>query len=286
MEDQDTELRDIKREIVESRGLIIKTNNLTSALSADLKGVSKRQLTFERRIFWNSAVANLLFVVVVLGSVKLAWDARTRFISSDLDRAQGELKARDKEIAALTSWRTGKEEAESRAAAFYELLRAEHRQEALEQYAEVRKLPLSRAEKAFFSDAVDKLKSELSIKSYQSGLEHLRMSRWHEAASAFEDSIAKQPTSAHAPAARYNLALSYRRLGRQREAIPMLTQISEASSDREIMDDAGLLLAECYIDLQAYNDARTALRTFIRRFPDSPMINDARMTLAKIALKN
>ena len=37
------ELRDIKREIIESRGLIIKTNNLTNALAADLKSIGKRQ---------------------------------------------------------------------------------------------------------------------------------------------------------------------------------------------------------------------------------------------------
>ena len=45
----DDELREIKREIVESRGLIIKTNNLTNALAADLKSISKRQLGFEWR---------------------------------------------------------------------------------------------------------------------------------------------------------------------------------------------------------------------------------------------
>ena len=63
------ELREIKREIVESRGLIIKTNNLTNALSADLKGISRRQISFERRAFWNSAGANLLFVVVVIATL-------------------------------------------------------------------------------------------------------------------------------------------------------------------------------------------------------------------------
>jgi hypothetical protein len=38
----DEELRELKREIIETRGLIIKTNNLTNALSADLKSIAKR----------------------------------------------------------------------------------------------------------------------------------------------------------------------------------------------------------------------------------------------------
>ena len=43
----DEELREIKREIIESRGLVIKTNNLTNALSADIKSIAKR---FEREV--------------------------------------------------------------------------------------------------------------------------------------------------------------------------------------------------------------------------------------------
>jgi TolA-binding protein len=75
-------------------------------------------------------------------------------------------------------------------------------------------------------------------------------------------------------------------LSRQRDAIPILMQLSEASPDREIVDDATFLLCECLIDIQAWNDAKTTLRAFIRRFPDSSFINDARMALADISLKH
>ncbi|MEP7125564.1 MAG: tetratricopeptide repeat protein, partial [Byssovorax sp.] len=71
-----------------------------------------------------------------------------------------------------------------------------------------------------------------------------------------------------------------------RDAIPMLVQLSEASADKEILDDATFLLAECLIDIQAWNDAKTTLRSFIRRFPDSSFLNDARMALADISLKH
>ena len=66
---------------------------------------------------------------------------------------------------------------------------------------------------------------------------------------------------------------------------PILVQLSESSPDREVLDDAAFLLAECFVDIQAYNDAKTTLRSFIRRFPDSPLLNDARMALADVSLK-
>jgi TolA-binding protein len=286
MQDFDDELREIKREIVESRGLIIKTNNLTNALAADLKSISKRQMSYERRAFWNSASANLLFVIVVIGVVKLAWDARVDSVQAETKGARDKIAKFEADLKDLQQRNDDRTRAESAAAAYYELIRAERRQEVIEGFDALRKEPISRAELAFFTDAVEKARSELSIKSYQTGLDHMRTGRWHEAAVAFEDAIRQKETAAHTPAARLNLARAYRKLNRQRDAIPILMTLSEASPDREVMDDATFLLAECLIDIQAWNDAKTTLRSFIRRFPDSPFINDARLALADISIKH
>src|SRR6202050_5251199 len=83
MHDFDEELREINREISESRGLVIKTNNLTNALSADLKSIAKRQQGYERRLTFNSATAYVVFVLVSFTALKFAWDARIDFITSE-----------------------------------------------------------------------------------------------------------------------------------------------------------------------------------------------------------
>lgn len=286
MDDIDDELREIKREIVESRGLVIKTNNLTNALAADLKSIAKRQVGFERRAFWNSAAANVLFVVVVIGVVKLAWDARIDAVQAETKGARERVAKLEKEIEELRRRADERVKAESAAAAYYELIRAERRQEIIDGFDAIRKEPLSRAEIAFFTDAVDRARGELSIRAYQLGLDHVRTGRWHEAALALEESLRLKDTAAHAPAARLALARAYRKLSRQRDAIPILVQLSEASPDKELLDDATLLLAECLVDIQAYNDAKSTLRSFIRRFPDSRLLNDARMALADLSIKH
>lgn len=286
MDDWNDELREIKREIVESRGLIIKTNNLTSGLSADLKSMAKRQASFERRAFLNSAAAYFISVVVVIGVIKLAWDARIDAVQAETKGAREKLAKLENDIKEMQRDRDDRARAESAAAAFYELIRAQRRQDVIDGYEAVRKEPLSRAELAFFSDAVDNSRAELSVKSYQIGLDHVRTGRWHEAATALEESLRFKENAGHSPAARLHLAKAYKKLGRQRDAIPMLMNLSEASPDKEIMDDATFLLAECYIDIQAWNDAKNTLRSFIRRFPDSSFINDARMALADISVKH
>jgi TolA-binding protein len=286
MHDVDDELREIKREIVESRGLVIKTNNLTNALAADLKSISKRQQAFERRAFRNSAAAYGLFVVVVLGLVKIAWDARTESISAKDRGAIEKAERLQKEIDEIRANAAQRVSAEAAAASFYELVRAGRRREIVDQYESIRRLPLSRAELAFFGDAVEAAREGLSVELYHQGLDHLRGGRNQEAAQALEESIAMSEKAAHAPSAKLELARAHRKLGRHRLAIPILVPLSESSPNREILDDATMLLAECLVDVQAWNDAKSTLRSFLRRFPDSPYANDARMLLADINLKH
>src|SRR6202044_1396989 len=90
MHEVDDELRDIKREIIESRGLVIKTNNLTNALSADIKSIAKRQQSYERRISWNSATAYVVFVVVAFATLKFAWDARVDYVTAETQQKTAE----------------------------------------------------------------------------------------------------------------------------------------------------------------------------------------------------
>ncbi|MFO0554942.1 MAG: tetratricopeptide repeat protein [Polyangiaceae bacterium] len=285
MDDIDEELREIKREIVESRGLVIKTNNLTSALAADLRAITKRQSSFERTAFFNSAFAFLIFVVVVIGAVSIAWNARVDSMTRQTEESKDRVKRAEGESEQLKREAADKAAAESAAAAFYELIRAGRRREVIEGFPKLRELPLTRAEQTMFADAVEKAKADLSAESYQAGLDHARSGRWHEATKAFEESIALSDLGTHTPSAKLELARALRKLDRQREAIAILAPLSESSPNPDVLDDATLLLALCLVDIQAYNDAKATLRSFIRRFPDSALINDAKMALADLNLR-
>jgi TolA-binding protein len=217
--------------------------------------------------------------------VYVAWNARvdsmTREAKESRDRAEGG----QQEIESLKKQLSDRASTESAAAAFYELVRVGRRREVIDGFKKLRDQPLSRAELMFFTDAVDKARSDLSVESYQAGLDHARGGRWNESTKAFEESLALSTTGSHTPSAQLELARAYRKLNRQREAIPILTQLSESSPNPEVLDDAMFLLAESLVDVQAYNDAKATLRSFIRRFPNSAFLNDAKMALADLSLK-
>lgn len=280
----DEELREIKREIIESRGLVIKTNNLTNALSADIKSIAKRQQGYERRITWNSAVAYIVFVVVVFAALKLAMDARIDQLKADAE-AHGADNARlRKELRDLQEKDRERAAAEARAAQFYDLIRQGKRADLVDQWEQIKNQPLSKAEQAVFTDAVERARNELAAQLYQQGMDKVRVQRWQEAATAFEQSMKYKDDAAIGPAVRLGLAEAYRHLNKQKDAIPILTQLAENTVDKEVHDDALSMLAWCQMDIQAWNDAKNTWRTLIRRFPDSRFTPEAKLQLAQLQL--
>lgn len=284
MDEFGSELEEIKREIVESRSLTIKTNNLVNALAADVKSIAKRFQGYERRLTWNSATAYGVFVAIVLFAGKVILDARVDAIRAQTKDTRDLSEKLEKEVKILQSHEEARTRGERRAADYYALIAAGRRREVIEQYEEVAKLDLSKTERAVFDAALERARNELSLISYQTGLDQVRTARWHEAEQAFRESLNYKSDAAHSAEARYQLAVALRALGRQREAIPMLIELSEASPDKEVVDDATFLLAQCQLDIEAWNDAKTTLRTFIRRFPSSAHLNDARAKLAEVQL--
>jgi TolA-binding protein len=284
MDEFGSELEEIKQEIVESRALTIKTNNLVNALAADVKSIAKRFQGYEGRLTWNSAAAYAVFVAVVLFAGKVILDARVEAIRAQTKDTHDLAEKLEKDLKIHEAREEARTRGERRAAEYYGLIVASKRREVIDQYEEVSHLELSKTERAVFDAALERAKNELSLIAYQTGLDHVRTARWHEAEQAFRDSLQYKNDAAHSPEARYQLSVTLRALGRQREAIPMLIELSEASPDKEVVDDATFLLAQCQLDIEAWNDAKTTMRTFIRRFPGSAHLNDVRAKLAEVQL--
>jgi len=283
MHDSDEELREIKREIIESRGLVIKTNNLTNALSADIKSIAKRQQSYERRLAWNSATAYVVSIVVLLGVFKYGFDARLDAGEATAKHLREENVRVKQEVDQLRLRQTEREATELEAAKFYDLVRQGKRLELIKGWEAMRGKPLSRAEALFFSDAIEKAKGEQSALLYVQGLDAVRLQRWQEAATAFEESLRDDEAGPTATRARLELGLSYRKLRKQKDAIVLLEQVAESSVDREAQDDALELLALCQTELEAYNDAKDTWRTLLRKFPDSHYALEAKLALQSLA---
>jgi TolA-binding protein len=284
LDDFGGELEEIRREIVENRSLSIKTNNLVNALAADVNSIAKRQQNYERSLRWNSAAAYVVTAVVLMLVGKIVVDARVETVRASTNEQSERLTQLEKEAADLRTRSDDLQKDQKRAFDFYQLVQQKKYAEVLKAYDDLADAKLTKTEESVFKTARDVASNELSIERYEEGLDHIRTQRWHEAEQALSAALRYKPDAAHAPNARLQLARALQALGRQREAIPSLIKLFESSPDKEVMDDAAVLLADCQVDIQAYNDAKATLRAFIRRFPTSPFSQDARMKLADLQL--
>jgi TolA-binding protein len=282
MHEVDDELQEIKREIIESRGLVIKTNNLTNALSADIKSIAKRQQSYETRLRWNSATAYVVFVVVVFAALKFAVDARVDAIEAKYTHMGQENARLVEQGKATEAEKEDRLAAEQEAAKFYDLVRQGKRMEVVKGWETLKTRPLTKAEQQFLADEVDRARSELAAHYYQLGLESMKLERWQEAATQLEESLKYNDDSPVTPAVKLALATAYRDLKRQRDAVPILTQLSEQTLDKEVQDDALYLLAKCQTDLEAWNDAKNSWRTLLRKFPDSHWAQEGKLRLSEL----
>jgi TolA-binding protein len=285
MRDADDEIREIKTEIIESRGLIIKTNNLTNSLAADIKSIAKRQAGYERRFNWNSAVAYVLFATLSFVGLKLWSDVRINEIDSEKTDLAREVKELRHDLAEETRRVEQRDQAEAKAAAFYNLIKSKDYVKVVEGYDDIKKESLSKAEAEFFRDTEDRYRLELSVQAYQSGLNLMNAGRYAEAAESLRESLRYKEEASHMPAVKLNLAKALRSLGRPAEAQVLAKAVVDQNIDKDMQDDAAWLVAQCAEDLGQIDDARNELRALIRKWPRSSLVPDAFKKISELNLR-
>ena len=282
MREVDEEIREIKKEIIESRGLVIKTNNIANTLGADIKTIAKRQAAHERRAWWNSVASYALLAVACLFGFRLLLDASVRELELQKESAQQEAKRLKTALEQEVQRAEKRVQAETKAMQFLELVQGQRRAEAVERFRELQKEQLSPAEHVLFQDIVARFDAELSAEAYQAGLELLRAGRTSDAAERFEAALRMDDSASHAAKARYQLAETQRQLGKYAQAKLEVERVLEQNIDKDIHPAATLLLARILDELGDTDGAKTQLRKLLSKWPHTSSLLEARQLLGSL----
>ena len=79
------ELGRVRDESVGTRHVAIKTENMVKSLTVEIKQISQRQTTLERRSLFNSAVAYVIFVLLIFTGLYLNFNAKEAAFNSKLE---------------------------------------------------------------------------------------------------------------------------------------------------------------------------------------------------------
>jgi len=282
MRDVDDEVRQIKKEIVESRALIIKTNNLVNALAADIKSIARRQAGYERRLNWNSGVAIAVIGVLSFAGLKLYFDAQIGGVRSEMIDAETTVEELQGDLGEEVRRASDRAAAAAKAARYYDLIRARKRLEVVQEYPALAKEALSPAEAAAFRDFEQQFRQDLSVEAYQKGLALAEVRKHAEAIKRFEEAIKLHPSGPTAPAIKYSLALSLRHEKRPGEALVFAQQVADQTTNSALQPDGWWLVALCARDIGDLDTARDALKTLIKKWPRSALSREAKPLLREV----
>lgn len=285
--DGPSELREIKKEIIESRGLIIKSNNLANALAAEVRSIAKRQTSYERRLSWNSVGAYLIVAVVIWLGLHIVYSQRQGSLTASFEEQKARAEEVEKALAALkaergeTKQRPGREALDGLMA----LVEAKDRQGAIENYSKIDRETMTPIERKLLDGAILEFRNDLSMQHYTKGLEFVGQGKYAEAVESLRAALDYRDEGGHATAAKVQLSDALRLQGKPREAIAILQRLLEEQVDRELADDAYWFLALAYEDAHQKDEARSVLRALMRQYPDSQYVRAARVRAAELQLR-
>lgn len=277
------EIREIKREIIESRGLVIKTNNLTSTLGSDLKSIAKRQAGYERKLFINSAVAYVFTMGVIFVGAYVASDQRAARFEAEIHALEQQKQRLQDELEAKQKVKSARERALSKAQRLGELISRGERTKVLKAVDSINREELSPLETRFLDETAQRFRTELSMKAFQEGIEHSRQKRYSEAVDSFEKSIDLVKSGPHIARVQLHLSQALRFQGKIPEAIAVIENLLDSDLlDREMVAESRWNLALCFVETHKRDEARRELLYVINKFPRTQWARMARPKLMDV----
>ncbi len=276
------EVGELKREVTETRNQMIKTANAFANLSAEVHGISRQLQQQKRGLHFNSMVAYIIFVVLVIGAAYLMYSSRIERVDFEKGVLLRERAAARSKLETVLKQVEKRRETEQRALAFYRLSQSGKVQAALKQYPEIAQQPLSVVESALFQGWATQTRSRLAHNAYTEGMKAVEQRHWKEALIKFQRSVSFVPRPNHESSLRYYYGIALNRLGSYPEAAAELERAIEVGAEKSVNKEVRYYLGSIYETMGQFKKARGAYEAYIQRFPNTNQARSARRRLRQL----
>ena len=121
-ESDNKELSEIRKEVIEARNLVIKTDNLLKNLHAEVKAVGKRHEDFQRRQWISSGVAYAMFAILAVGGAVMTTRASTSTADAERERLEKSVADLNSQLEKQRAELSANQNAQRAAADVYKLM--------------------------------------------------------------------------------------------------------------------------------------------------------------------
>ncbi|MHB8876076.1 MAG: tetratricopeptide repeat protein [Myxococcaceae bacterium] len=268
-------LEEIRREVIESRNLVIKTDNLLKNLHAELKMVGKRQEDGLKRQWLATGVAYALFVALCVGGAIGVSVARSASSSAERERLEKDLAEARTQLDTRKAEYAAEEKAQRSATDLLRKLSStspEERLEAAESVAKLDSSRLSGLERQALADRADGVRKEAASAALDRGRAAYRRQEFAAAAKDLARAMTMNPADSETLETSFMLGSSLAQIRKPDEAIPHLQRFVSEDKRAKTRDVAMLLLAQSYDQTSQFEKAAETAREALATYPNSEYV--------------
>jgi tetratricopeptide (TPR) repeat protein len=280
------DLEGLRREVIESRNLVIKADNLLKNLHAELKHLGRQQERFEKGRKTTSVAAYVLFATLsALGAYAFA-RSEIRSAREEAIANEGRVKELTQELDVLRRADSSRRDASEKAARAYELLGSEKEGPgqtlAMDQALHLDRQLLSRLEAKALDDRAAGLKTKMAQAALERGNAAFRRNDWSGTAQELTRYLELEPHNEE-PMVWFRLGNALTQAKENQRAIPALETFLKSTGGTKTAQYAGYLLGTDYEETGNSDKAQKAYERALNLFPSSEFSSMIRGRLKRLS---
>lgn len=255
------ELARLREEVVNTRNVSIKTDNLIKNLSAEVKAITDKQQRQDRKSLINSVGAYLLFVALIGTGLYMTFEARLEKHSADKALFEKKEAGYKREIAELNAELGRWKQIERELLEFERLVRDGNKEQAVAKFSSLRRVRFA----GLLEDLIVRFKAEVAKDKYDTGVEHYDQGNFDKADEAFLKSLEYNETPEYLGDLLYYQGMAALRMKDFPRASELLQKALEFKHDRRTLADARYHLAYAFDRMGEKRTARDLYYRFFNR---------------------
>jgi TolA-binding protein len=265
-------LEDLRREVIESRNMTIKTDNALKTLQAELKQVSGNQAAFQKRTWFATGSAYILFVVLCAAGVIAIGSARSASGNSERERLERQIAELQATVDKLKGDASGQLSAEQAALGVYKqmtTLPGEERLKGADALARLDQTRLSPFARLALHDRAALLRREVGQGILEKGKAAFRRQDFAEAAGHLARYMTLDPPDDEALDAAFYLGNSLFQVKKYEDAIRPLARFVDGDRKSKLRDFSMVMLMQSYEMVGKKDESLAVAREAFNQYPGS-----------------
>lgn len=283
--EMERELGEIRKEVIEARNLVIKTDNLLKNLHAEVKAIGKRHEDLQKRQWVSSGVAYVLFAVLCVAGALALSSARTATAGAEkerLEKAVAELTSQLEKQRAEVGAVQGAQRAAAEVFRMMTTLPGDERLKGIDELVKLDTSKLTQLERHALNDKAEQLRREIGGAAFERGKLAFRRNDMKGTIDEMARFVAMNPPEAELLDASFFLGIAYNQERKHDLAVPTLARFVDGDKKSRNRDYAMLLLAQSYQETNQLPKALATVQEALSTYPNSEFASQFRGRMATV----